>query len=100
MKIPRRRLLSLAGAGAIFPSIVTFARAESYPTRPIRFVVGFPVGGPNDILARLIGQWLSERLGHSVIVENTPSSSRTDPALRVTWQPKPSCVRRLTGIRC
>jgi tripartite-type tricarboxylate transporter receptor subunit TctC len=75
MKIPRRRLLSLAGAGAIFPSIVTFARAESYPTRPIRFVVGFPVGGPNDILARLIGQWLSERLGQSVIVENRPGAS-------------------------
>ena len=75
MNIPRRRFLSLAGAGAIFPSIAKFARAESYPTRPIHFVVGFPAGGPNDILARLIGQWLSERLGQPVIVENRPGAS-------------------------
>jgi tripartite-type tricarboxylate transporter receptor subunit TctC len=75
MNIPRRRFLSLAGAGAIFPSIVKFSRAESYPTRPIHFVVGFPAGGPNDILARLIGQWLSERLGQPVIVENRPGAS-------------------------
>jgi tripartite-type tricarboxylate transporter receptor subunit TctC len=75
MNIPRRRLLSLAGACAIIPSAVTFARAESYPTRPIHFVVGFPVGGPNDILARLTGQWLSERLGQPVIVENRPGAS-------------------------
>ena len=75
MNIPRRRVLSLAGAGAIFPSIAKFARAESYPTRPIHFVVGFPAGGPNDILARLMGQWLSERLGQPVIVENRPGAS-------------------------
>jgi tripartite-type tricarboxylate transporter receptor subunit TctC len=75
MNIPRRRFLSLAGAGVIFPSIAKFARAESYPTRPIHFVVGFPAGGPNDILARLIGQWLSDRLGQPVIVENKPGAS-------------------------
>ena len=75
MNIPRRRFLSLAGASAIFPSIAKFARAESYPTHPIHFVVGFPAGGPNDILARLIGQWLSERLGQPVIVENRPGAS-------------------------
>ena len=75
MNIPRRRFLSLAGAGAIFPFIAKFARAESYPTRPIHFMVGFPAGGPNDILARLMGQWLSERLGQPVIVENRPGAS-------------------------
>ena len=75
MNLPRRRFLSLAGASAIFPSAAKFARAQSYPTRPIHFVVGFPTGGPNDILARLIGQWLSERLGQPVIVENRPGSS-------------------------
>jgi tripartite-type tricarboxylate transporter receptor subunit TctC len=75
MNIPRRRVLSLAGTSAIFPSIAKFARAESYPTRAIHFVVGFPAGGPNDILARLMGQWLSDRLGRPVIVENRPGAS-------------------------
>jgi tripartite-type tricarboxylate transporter receptor subunit TctC len=74
MTIPRR-LLSWAGGCAIVALIVTFAHAESYPTRSIHFVVGFPIGGPNDILARLIGQWLSERLGQPVIVENKPGAS-------------------------
>jgi len=75
MNISRRWILSLAGASAIFSFIAKFARAESYPTRPIHFIVGFPAGGPNDILARLIGQWLSERLGQLVIVENRPGAS-------------------------
>jgi tripartite-type tricarboxylate transporter receptor subunit TctC len=75
MTIPRRRLLSWAGACALVAPIATFARAESYPTRPIHFVVGFPAGGPNDILARLMGQWLSDRLGQPVIVENRPGAS-------------------------
>ena len=75
MNIPRRRFLHWAGAGVLVPCMVRFARAESYPTRPIHFVVGFPVGGPNDILARLIGQWLSERLGQPVIIENRPGAS-------------------------
>jgi tripartite-type tricarboxylate transporter receptor subunit TctC len=75
MTIPRRRLLSWAGACALVAPIATFARAESYPTRPIHFVVGFPAGGPSDILARLMGQWLSDRLGQPVIVENRPGAS-------------------------
>ena len=75
MNISRRWILSLAGASAIFSFIAKFARAESYPTRPIHFIVGFPAGGPNDILARLIGQWLSERLGQPVIVEDRPGAS-------------------------
>ena len=75
MNISRRWILSLAGTSAIFSFIAKFARAESYPTRPIHFIVGFPASGPNDILARLIGQWLSERLGQLVIVENRPGAS-------------------------
>ena len=75
MNISRRWILSLAGTSAIFSFIAKFARAEFYPTRPIHFIVGFPAGGPNDILARLIGQWLSERLGQPVIVENRPGAS-------------------------
>lgn len=75
MNISRRRILNLTGASAIFAFVSKYARAENYPTRPIYFVVGFPAGGPNDILARLIGQWLSQRLRQSVIVENRPGAS-------------------------
>jgi tripartite-type tricarboxylate transporter receptor subunit TctC len=72
---PRRRFLGLAGAGAVFAAMARTASAQSYPVRPIHLIVGFPAGGPNDILARLIGQWLSARLGQPVIVENRPGAS-------------------------
>jgi tripartite-type tricarboxylate transporter receptor subunit TctC len=75
MQIPRRQFLSLAGAGGVFAADTRIARAQSYPTRPINLVVGFPAGGPNDILARLMGQWLSERLGQPVIAGNQPGAS-------------------------
>jgi tripartite-type tricarboxylate transporter receptor subunit TctC len=75
MHIPRRRFLGLAGFGAVFAAMAKTARAQSYPARPIHLIVGFPAGGPNDILARLMGQWLSGRLGQPVIVENRPGAS-------------------------
>ena len=75
MKINRRWLLGLAGAGVAFPLLTKAAPAQSYPDRPIRLIVGFPQGGPNDILARLIGQWLALRLGQPVNVENRPGAS-------------------------
>jgi tripartite-type tricarboxylate transporter receptor subunit TctC len=75
MQIPRRRFLGLTGVGAVFAASTGSARAQSYPTHPIHLLVGFPAGGPNDILARLIGQWLSERLGQPVIIENRPAVS-------------------------
>src|SRR5215204_1494954 len=71
MTLPRRRFLRLAAAGAAaLPAVSRFAWAQSYPTQPVRVIVGFAAGGPNDILARLIGQWLSERLGQPFIIEN------------------------------
>src|SRR5215467_3493845 len=70
MKLPRRRFLHLSAGAAALPAVSHVAWAQTYPTRPVRIMVGFPPGGPADILARLMGQRLSERLGQSFIVEN------------------------------
>ena len=63
MKLPRRRFLHLAGIVAALPAVSRVARAQAYPSRPVRIIVGFAAGGGYDIVARLMGQWLSERLG-------------------------------------
>jgi tripartite-type tricarboxylate transporter receptor subunit TctC len=72
MKLPRRIFLHLAGGAAALPVVSRIAWAQTYPTRPVRIVVPFAPGGVNDITARLIGQWLSERLGQQFIIENRP----------------------------
>ena len=66
----RRTFIALAGSAVSLPALPRVARAQAYPARPVRIVVGFPPAGNNDIHARLIGQWLSERLGQQFIVEN------------------------------
>jgi tripartite-type tricarboxylate transporter receptor subunit TctC len=75
MKLPRRKFLHLAACAAAMPVVSRIARAQTYPTRPVRIIVGFAPGGGNDILARVIGQWLSERFGQQFIIENRPGAA-------------------------
>ena len=72
MKIARRQFLRLAGAAIAAPAFSRLAVAQAYPARPVRIIVGFAAGGSPDIIARLIGQWLSERLGQQFVIENRP----------------------------
>src|SRR2546429_8381420 len=74
MKLPRRCFLRVAAGAAAVAAVSRVARAQAYPTRPVRIISGFPPGGVNDTYARLIGQWLSERLGHQFFVENRPGA--------------------------
>ena len=72
MKIPRRRFLHLAACAAVLPAAPRPAWAQAYPSRPVRLIIGYPPGGSADITARLMGQWLSERLGQQFIIESRP----------------------------
>jgi tripartite-type tricarboxylate transporter receptor subunit TctC len=73
MKLPRRKFLHLAAGAAALPALSPFAWAQGYPTRPVRLIVPVAPGGSADITARLMGQWLSERLGQQIIIEKEPS---------------------------
>ena len=74
MKLPRRTFLHLAAAAAALPVVSGIARAQTYPARPVRVIVPFGSAGATDIVARLIGQWLSERLGQPFVIENRPGA--------------------------
>src|SRR6516165_7333408 len=74
MKHPRRNFLHLAAGAAALPVISRIARAQAYPTRPVHLIVGYPPGGTSDVVARLIGQRLSERFGQPFIIENRPGA--------------------------
>jgi tripartite-type tricarboxylate transporter receptor subunit TctC len=87
MDLLRRQFLQFAGAAAAAPALPQFASALEYPSRPVRIVVGFTAGGSQDPLARLMGQWLSERLGQPFIIENRPGASgniATEAVVRAT----------------
>jgi tripartite-type tricarboxylate transporter receptor subunit TctC len=75
LKLPRRKFLHLAAGATALSTSSRIARAQSYPTRPVRIIVGFAAGGGQDIVARLIGQWLSDKLGQTFLVDNRPGAN-------------------------
>ena len=75
MKLPRRRFLQLAAGGLTLPAVSPMARAQAYPSKPLRWIIGFPAGGGADTVARIMEPWLSKRLGQPVIIENRPGAS-------------------------
>src|SRR5215470_14667878 len=95
MKLPRRNSLHLAAGAAALPAI---ARALDYPSRPVRWIVGFAPAGGNDIVARLMGQWLSERLGQSFVIENRPGAGTNIATEVVVNAPPDGYTLLLAGI--
>ena len=75
MQLSRRNFLHLAAGAAALSAVSRLAWAQAYPTRPVRIVVGYPAGGPADTVARLIAQWLSERLGQQFVIDNRPGAT-------------------------
>ena len=80
----RRRFLTLAGASVAIPAI---AHAQAWPSRPLRLVIGYPAGGSTDLIGRIMGQWLTERLGHPVVIENKPGAGTNLAAQAVVNSP-------------
>jgi tripartite-type tricarboxylate transporter receptor subunit TctC len=98
MKLPRRNFLHLAAGAAALPAVAPIARAQTYPSRPVRWIVGFAPGGGNDIVARLMGQWLSERLGQSFVIENRPGAGTNIATEVVVNAPPDGYTLLLAGI--
>jgi tripartite-type tricarboxylate transporter receptor subunit TctC len=99
MKLPhRRQFLHLAVGAAALPAISRIATAQTYPAKPVRIVVGFSAGGTQDIVARLIGQWLSQRLGRQFIIDNRPGAAGNIGAEGVVRAPGDGYTLLLVGL--
>jgi tripartite-type tricarboxylate transporter receptor subunit TctC len=98
MKLPRRKFLHLAAGAVALPLVSRVAWAQAYPTRPVRIVVGAAAGGSTDILARLMGQWLSERLGQPFIIENRPGAGNSIGTEAVVRAPADGYTLLLCGV--
>jgi tripartite-type tricarboxylate transporter receptor subunit TctC len=97
MKLPRRQFLHLAAGAAALPALPRVARAQAYPLRPVRIIVGAAPSGTYDIMARLIGQWLSERLGQQFVIENRPGAGTTIGTEAVVKAPPDGYTLLLVG---
>jgi tripartite-type tricarboxylate transporter receptor subunit TctC len=105
MKLSRRKFLHLAAGAAALPALSRIARAQAYPSRPVRIVVGFAAGVATDIAARLMGQWLSERLGQPFVIENLPGANSNvatdrggEGATRRLYAPRNLVSKRAEGV--
>ena len=97
MKLPRRKFLRLAAGAAALPAVSRLASAQAYPSRPVRIVVGLAPAGTNDITARLMGQWLSERLGQQFVIENRPGAGTNIATEMVVRAPADGYTLLLVG---
>jgi tripartite-type tricarboxylate transporter receptor subunit TctC len=98
MRLPRRNFLHLAAGAAALPAVSRVASALDYPSRPVRIIVGFAAGGGLDIVARLMGQWLSERLGQSFVIENRPGAGTNIATEVVVNAPPDGYTLLLVGL--
>jgi tripartite-type tricarboxylate transporter receptor subunit TctC len=98
MKLPRRKFLHLAAGAAALPAVSRFARAQGYPTRPVRIIVPFPAGQASDNIARLMGQSLSERLGQAFVVENRTGAGGNIGTEAVVRAPPDGYTLLLVGL--
>src|SRR6266404_9780077 len=98
MKLPRRNFLHLAAGAAALSAVSRIAWAQTYPTRPVRWIVGFAPSGGTDIVARLMGQWLSERLGQQFVIENRPGAGGNIAAEAVVRAPADGYTLLLVGV--
>ena len=98
MKLPRREFLYLAAGAAALRAVTRIAGAQSYPTRPVHIIVGYAPGGATDIMARLVGQWLSERLGQQFVIENRPGAGSNIAAEAVVRAPADGYTLLLVGV--
>ena len=98
MKLPRREFLYLAAGAAALTAVTRIADAQTYPTRPVHIIVGYAPGGATDIMARLVGQWLSERLGQQFVIENRPGAGSNIAAEAVVRAPADGYTLLLVGV--
>jgi tripartite-type tricarboxylate transporter receptor subunit TctC len=98
MNLPRRDFLRIASGAGALPLLARAARAQAYPSRPVRWIVGFAPGGGNDIVARLMGQWLSERLGQPFVIDNRPGAGTNIATEAVVNAPPDGYTLLLAGV--